>query len=164
MKEKHFTTEVTRFLKHAGVWYHKIQDTPHFGGSPTRFSLKKPFDLLYTNGDITYACELKMSKNTSISFDSFREHQIEELKAFQGDYRVGLLLVRFYVKKTKTKEAINKVFQLRIEDFPDPAYFGRMSIPVEWFERHAIEIPKIHIDGEIAWGLWEIPDGKKEAL
>jgi hypothetical protein len=162
MKEKNFTSEVTRFLKHAGVWYHKIQDTPisqGYGGGLMRFALPKPFDLLFNFGDITCACELKMSKNSSIAFDSFKDHQIENLRAFQGTYRDGLFLVRFYIKKTSTKKAVNKVFQLRIDDFPDSTYFGRKSIPLEWFERHAVEIPKIHIDGKIAWGLWEVSDG-----
>jgi len=82
-KEQTFCTEIINSFEQKGIWAYKIPDMPRFKGQKTRFSIKKPFDIIVDYYSRFMAIECKFSrgfKAMNISqFEKKNNNQIDNL-------------------------------------------------------------------------------------
>ncbi|HEY4002880.1 MAG TPA: hypothetical protein VGO93_28670 [Candidatus Xenobia bacterium] len=166
MTERDFTSEIARSIPWlaqatgAPAFYLKIPDAGS-PGAANRFTAVKFFDAVLWHGGRTLALEAKLSKGPSLSFDALREVQEDALLAVEAAGGRGFILVNFRVTFS-AKEAKRRGVARLIAAFAVPitAWVAsrqeacRASLPLTWFEEHAIALPRIRLaDGQAGYDL-----------
>lgn len=140
------------------TWAYKIPDDPKFSGADSRFSLKKPFDIiLHTKApggyEVAYI-EAKVCKQMTFPFSDIRDHQRDNLDFLNSLNGNTFYLVNFRVKETKKRSAINRCFLIDTQLIDEAIHtYSADSVNIDWCVKYAQEVNKIKLEGKIAWEL-----------
>lgn len=164
MAEKDFQSEISRSCRASGLGeFYKIPDQPVSQMTRSRFTEHKPFDCWWALQGKWVPMELKQKRGLSINIGDkgeLRPHQEANLLELERLGHLALVVVNFQHRFPPSKAA-----KLGIETI-DRAFacpIGRLveartqllsdSIPLDWWERWAVEMPQTRVDGARGWNV-----------
>lgn len=164
MKEKDFQREIARSVPWVAaqlgeaIHYIKIPDAPM--GPDARFAARKGYDCFLVHRGRHVALELKMSKGPSLSFDALNDYQEHVLREVELAGGLSFVVVNFRVNFSQ-KEARERgtdrailAFAVRLPEWVNARQEAcRGSVPLKAFETGTIALPKLRVEGGIAWDL-----------
>lgn len=155
-----FESDISSSLKELNCWGLRISDSAYG-------KVNSDADFISLEDGTMYGIECKMntSGGKSFSFDAVSWYQIKGLMDIEEQGGQGYILYNFrWIGSGNTK---GKVYAITIleylylrsaslfdEEFKEKYPYNEKSIPLEYFQKHTLEVPKLRLEeGGFGWDL-----------